>query len=90
MAFASTARVLPNNPRGVGGFVDRYWAFTNGSGDTGGSVSTGFAYVHKAHVEITSHVGSASPKITISSGTVTLETGDNVDGNLVVTGRGVG
>ena len=91
MAFASTARALPNNPRSLGGFVDRYWAFTNASGDTGGTVTTGFAYIHKAYVEITSHVGAAAPKITISqtAGTVVLETGDNVDGNLIVTGRGV-
>lgn len=97
MAFASSAAVLPNNPRGLGGFVTRKWTFTNGSGDTGGVVNTGFAYIHDAQVMVTSHVGAAntkfsltSPALTIETGPyLTIETGDGIDGTLIVTGRGV-
>ncbi len=92
MAFAATAVALPNNPRGLGGFVDRKWTFTNGALDTGGTIDTGFAYIHKVQIEITSHIGSATPKITSYTSTapnVTIETGPDVDGNITVTGRGV-
>ena len=89
MAFASSAVVLPNNPRHIGGFVERKWTFTNASGDTGGTVDTGFAYIHSVSVEIDSHVGAPTPKKTVSAPNVTIETGDNVDGDLIVTGRGV-
>jgi len=100
MAFAATARALPNNPRSVGGFVTRSWRCTNAAGDTGGDIDTGFAYIASVAWEVESHVDSPTAKILIKDAdgtantdrkgpTVTIETGDNVDGELIVVGRGV-
>ncbi len=89
MAFTATVTALPNNPRHIGGFVERKWAIANTAGSTGGTVDTSFAYVHSVTFEPSSHSGSSVPQITKSAPNVTLVTDMDVDGDLVVVGRGV-
>lgn len=60
--------------------------FTNGSGDVGGDITTGFKTCDFFVPSINSHVDSTDIKHTISGGTVTLVCPDNVDGTWLAIG----
>jgi len=87
MAFAFTAD-SPNPTHRSGRFKVYRGSFTNADGDTGGTVDTGMAYIRRVSIDVTSHVGAPTPKITISAPNVTIETGEGVDGNFEAEGSG--
>jgi len=77
MAFAFTN---DNRPLSLGNARMRTGTFTNGAGETGGAITTGLNGIFAAGTECNSHVGTTVPKYTRSSGTLTLVTGEHVDG----------
>ena len=87
MAFAATLET--GSTERVGRNKKTVYEFTNGDGDTGGTVDTGLGYIEDVRISLTSHYNAALPRFTISAPNVTIETSDNVDGRLVVEGRGV-
>jgi len=80
MAFASSTTTQPG-PAVIGSLRLIFGTFTNAAGDVGGAISTGFGVIVACGVFYTSHVGSQSPKYTVSGGTITIVTEDGVDGN---------
>lgn len=82
MAFASTVsgNSIHGNHRVVWG------TFTNTDTDSGGSIDTGFDTIFGFMVIPTSHSGVLAPKYSASGGTVTLVTGNGVDGNWYAVG----
>ncbi len=83
MAFAFTN---DNRPLSIGNARMRTGTFTNASGDTGGAIVTGLNGIFACNVWITSHVNANVPKYTVSAGTITLLTNDNVDGGWYAIG----
>ena len=66
--------------------------FTNGAGDSGGNIETGFAAILDVSITPTSHFNTAYPKFTwtASDGTVAIVTEDNMDANWMAWGIGEG
>jgi len=77
MAFASTV----SSSTVMGNKRWKFGTFTNGAMDTGGSIITGLDAIDACGVFTTSDVDAATPKFTVSGGTITLVTGSNIDGN---------
>ena len=77
MAFAYTN---DNRPLSLGNARMRTGTFTNAAGDTGGAITTGLNGIFAAGTEVNSHVGTQAVKYTRSNGTLTIVTGENVDG----------
>ena len=82
MVFSSTItfRTVIGNKRLVVG------TFTNAAGDAGGEIDTGLVKVQAFVPSFSSHLGSEAPKISISSGTVTIVTSEAVDGYFIAIG----
>ncbi len=69
------------------GSVNMLWGtFTQGSTDSGGDITTGMSGV-MAFGAIPTNVDSFQPKYSASGGTVTLVTGNDVDGNWFAIGK---
>lgn len=83
MAFASTV----SGARTAGGMRCKFGTFSNGDGDSGGSITTGLHYIASHNVTVSSDTDAAIPKTTTSGGTLTLVTGNNIDGTWEATGR---
>ena len=83
MAFASTVTKVD---RGSGRYKKCWGTFTNGASDTGGTISTGFKLVDHFDAAYTSHLGSSTPKVTISAGNVTIVTDEGADGTWIAHG----
>ena len=60
--------------------------FTNGANDSGGAVSTGLKACDVWIPVISSHTGGTGIKTSISGGTVTIVTDDDVDGTWFAIG----
>lgn len=86
MAFATT----PNTSIGpvvIGSVRLVHGTFTNTDTDSGGAIDTGLSSIIAADVFSTSHLGAGSSKFTVSGGTITLVTGNGVDGGWWAIGK---
>ena len=83
MAFAYTVtkRIRPERA-----YKMAWGTFTNGTNDSGGAIVTGFKSCNFFIASINSHLSAAEVKHTISGGTVTIVTGDDIDGTWFAIG----
>lgn len=89
MAFTATRSTVPGDTqRLTGGFIETKWTFVNTSGSTGGAITSGFGYVREARVTNTSATTAVEHSASISGQTVTLTTSADVDGDIIIVGRG--
>lgn len=64
-----------------------FGTFSQADTDSGGDISTGYGVVNACGVIPTGQVDSDMPKYTISGGTITVVTGNGVDGNWWAVGK---
>lgn len=83
MAFAYEITKREN----VGSMHMLYGTFTNAETDSGGTIATGFGTVQAFGAIPTGQVDASAVKYSESSGTVTLVTGNGVDGNWFAIGK---
>ncbi len=89
MAFTASIKTDPGyTQRLQGGFIETTWDFTNTAGSTGGAIASGFGFVREARVTNTSATTALEHSASISGETVTLTTSADVDGTIVIVGRG--
>lgn len=87
MAITATRDAYGTHPVG-GGLRSVRFVCTTVAGDEGGVIDTGFAYIRKADVNITTDVDAFAPKVTIAAPNITVAVGDGVGFNITVEGRG--
>ncbi len=89
MAFTATRSTAPGNVQKLpGGFIEAKWTFLNTSGSTGGTIASGMAFVREARVTNTSATTAVEHLASVSGATVTLTTSADVDGDIIIVGRG--
>jgi hypothetical protein len=72
-----------------GGIRIAFGTFTNGSGDSGGTIGTGLKFCNTFVYSASSHLGGEQVKVTKNSGTpgnVAIVTSDSIDGDWVAFG----
>lgn len=82
MTFTYSIKTKTGHPVRFGNYEVSFGTFTNASGDTGGDIATGLSSVNVPLLTLNSTaVSSNAPAVTsISGGTVSIITDDNVDG----------
>lgn len=83
MAFSSTVTSKTN----LGAVSLIYGTYTQADGDSGGTITTGFGTVIAFGAMITGQLDATEPKYSESGGTVTLVTGNGVDGSWWAIGK---
>lgn len=89
MAFAQTSNT---NITRIGSKKLAFGSFTNGGSDTGGSIATGLSYVETAWVQKTgaavdTNYASVNNTFPLASGTITVVTTADTDGQWFAIGR---
>jgi len=64
----------------------KYGTFTNGTGDTGGDITTGLDYCPTFIAQTNSHIYATAVKQSISGGVVTITTDMGIDGTWIAFG----
>jgi hypothetical protein len=83
MAFSSTVTSREN----LGSVNMLYGTYTNGTADSGGTITTGFGVIVMFGTVPTGAVEETMPKYAVSAGVVTLVTNNGSAGNWFAVGK---